>query len=409
MAGAAAPLPPEAFAAGMAAFGPFPPAPRIAVGVSGGPDSLALILLAEAWAHARGGDALALIADHGLRPDSAAEAAGVAAQLAARGIAARVLALRLPAGARLQERARTARLAALADAAAASGRPWLLLGHQRRDQAETLAFRAARGSGAEGLAAIPPLRREGDALLCRPLLDVPPEALEAVCAAAGAAPVRDPSNRDPRFARVRLRAALGPAQEAALAAAAEAAAARRAAREAAVAARLAEAATWHAAGAVRLDAPALGRDTVAQAALARLVAVVSGAAAAPSPAAVARLLAAGQGSLSGAVWRGRWLLREAALCATPVAARPGERWDGRWRLEGPGDPAAEIGALGPAPALRALAPGLPAAALAALPAVRRGGALVAVPPLGWPDAASAARFALRFDPRLPVDRGFSTS
>jgi tRNA(Ile)-lysidine synthase len=407
MAGAAAPLPPEAFAARMAAFGPLPPAPRIAVGVSGGPDSLALILLADAWARARGGDALALVADHGLRPESAAEAAGVAALLAGRGIAARVLALRLAGGAGLQERARAARLAALAEAAAAEGRPWLLLGHHRRDQAETLAFRAARGSGAEGLAGIPPLRREGGVLLCRPLLGVPPGALEAVCAAAGVLPVRDPSNRDPRFARVRLRAALAPSQEAALAASAAAAAGRRAALEAAVAARLASAVLWHPAGAVRLDAAALGRDATARAALARLVALVSGAASPPAPASVARLLEAGRGSLSGALWRGRWLLREVAACAPPVAARQGVLWDGRWRLEGPGEPEAELGALGPAPALRGLAPGLPAKALAALPAVRRAGALVAVPPLGWPDAAAAARFALRFAPRLPVERGFS--
>jgi tRNA(Ile)-lysidine synthase len=403
--GAAAPR--AAFAAAMAAFGPFPAAPRLAAGVSGGPDSLALVLLADAWARERGGDVLALIADHGLRPESAAEAECVAAGLAARGIAARVLRLRLAPGPRLQERARAARLPALAEAAAAAGRPWLLLGHQRADQAETIAFRAARGSGAEGLAGMPPLRREGGVLLCRPLLGIPRAALETVCAEAGLVPLRDPSNRDPRFARVRLRAALGPAEEAALAAAAAAAASRRALREAAVAARVAAACAWHPAGALRLEAEALGRDAVARAALARLVAAVSGAASPPSPAAVARLLAAGRGSLSGALWRGRWLLREAALCAPPVPALAGALWDGRWRLEGPGDPEAVIGALGPAPGLRALAPCLPAAAVAALPAVRRGGALVAVPPLGWPEPATAARFALRFAPRLPLERGFS--
>ncbi|MCX7685222.1 MAG: tRNA lysidine(34) synthetase TilS [Acetobacteraceae bacterium] len=400
------PLPPEAFAERMAAFGPFPPAPRIAAAVSGGPDSLALVLLAHSWARARGGDVLALIADHGLRPESGREAEAVAAVLAARGIAARVLRLAVPPGARLQERARAARLAALAEAAAEEGRPWLLLGHQRSDQAETVAFRAARGSGAEGLAGIPPLRREGRVLLCRPLLDVPRPALEAVCAAAGLLPVRDPSNRDARFARARLRAALGPVEEAALAAAAAAAAARRARQEAAMAARLAAAVDWHPAGAARLDRAALGQDAVARAALARLVAAVSGTALPPPPAAVARLLAAGGGSLAGTLWRGRWLFREAALCAAPVPARHGVLWDGRWRLEGPGDPSAEIGALGPAPALRPLARGLPAAALAALPAVRRGGMLVAVPALAWPDPAVSARFALRFSPRLPLDRGF---
>jgi tRNA(Ile)-lysidine synthase len=408
MPAAAAPPSAAGFAARMAPFGPFPPAPRVAVAVSGGPDSLALLLLAEAWARARGGDALALIVDHGLRPESAAEAAGVAALVGARGIAARVLVLGLAVGARVQERARIARHAALAAAAAEAGRAWLLLGHHRRDQAETLAFRAARGSGVEGLAGMPRLRREGVVLACRPLLDVPREALEALCAAAGVVPLRDPSNRDPRFARARLRAALDPAQEAALASAAEAAAARRMLREQAVALRLAAACTWHPAGAVKVDAGLLGRDAVARAALARLVAAVSGSAVPPPPAAVARLLSAGCGSLAGARWGGRWVMREAALTAAPGAALRGLVWDGRWRLEGPGAEEAEIGALGAAPALRHLAPGLPAAALAALPAVRRGGALVAVPPLVWPDAETAGRFVLRFAPRLPLDRGFST-
>jgi tRNA(Ile)-lysidine synthetase-like protein len=247
------------FAAAMAGFGPFPPAPRLAVGVSGGPDSLALLLLADGWARARGGDVLGLVVDHGLRAASAAEAEATASLLARRGVAARVVRLCLPAGPRLQERARTARLSALAEAAAASGRPWLLLGHQREDVAETLAFRAARGSGEEGLAAIPPLRRQGEVLLCRPVLGLPRAALEAVCRQAGLAPLRDPMNRDPRFARARLRAALTEEATAALAAAAAALARRRAEREAAVAARLAAACAWHSAGAVRLDAAALGR------------------------------------------------------------------------------------------------------------------------------------------------------
>lgn len=395
------------FAAAMAGFGPFPPAPRLAVGVSGGPDSLALLLLADGWARARGGDVLGLVVDHGLRAASAAEAEATARLLARRGVAARVVRLCLPTGPRLQERARTARLSALAEAAAASGRPWLLLGHQREDVAETLAFRAARGSGEEGLAAIPPLRRHGEVLLCRPVLGLPRAALEAVCRQAGLAPLRDPMNRDPRFARARLRGALTEEATAALAAAATALARRRAEREAAVAARLAAACAWHSAGAVQLDAAALGRDEVARSALSRLVAAVAGAAAPPAPAAVDRLLAAGGGSLAGALWRGRWLMREPAACAPPVPAIPGARWDGRWYLAGEGDPAAEIGALGPAAGLRGLARGLPAAALATLPAVRKQGVLLAVPPLAWPDAATAARFALHFTPRLPVERGFS--
>ncbi|MGC8476778.1 MAG: ATP-binding protein, partial [Acetobacteraceae bacterium] len=90
-----APLHPAAFAARMERLGPFPPAPRIAVAVSGGADSLALALLARGWARARGGDVLALIADHGLREESAAEAERTRRVLAGQGIAARVLRLGL--------------------------------------------------------------------------------------------------------------------------------------------------------------------------------------------------------------------------------------------------------------------------------------------------------------------------
>ena len=100
----------------MGRLGPFGAKPRIAAGVSGGPHSLALALLADRWARARGGSLLALVADHGLRAESGAEARHVAGTLAGQGIPARILALRLPNGPRLQERARTARLAALADA-----------------------------------------------------------------------------------------------------------------------------------------------------------------------------------------------------------------------------------------------------------------------------------------------------
>ena len=98
----------------MAPLGPFGPAPRLAAGVSGGPHSLALALLADRWARRRGGDVLALVADHGLRPESAAEAAHVHGLLAGCGVAAQVVRLGLATGPSMQERARAARLAALA-------------------------------------------------------------------------------------------------------------------------------------------------------------------------------------------------------------------------------------------------------------------------------------------------------
>ncbi len=128
------------------------------------------------------------------------------------------------------------------------------------------------------------------------------------------------------------------------------------------------------------------------------LAAVAGAAAPPAPAAVDRLLAAGGGSLAGALWRGRWLMRRARRLRPAGSGHTrgvlGRSLAPRRR----GDPAAEIGALGPAPGLRGLARGLPAAALAALPAIRKQGVLLAVPPLAWPDAATAARFACTSPP-----------
>ncbi|MDW8314137.1 MAG: tRNA lysidine(34) synthetase TilS [Rhodovarius sp.] len=373
---------PEAFAARLDGLGP--PPRRVALGVSGGPDSLALALLAEAWAAARGVALVALIADHGLRPGSGAEAEGVARLLSARGMEVRLLRLAIPPGAALQERAREARHAALLAACAEAGAPWLLLGHQRADQAETLLMRAETGSGPLGLAGMPFLRAAPQALLIRPLLDVAPAVLAALCAAAGVIPLADPANRDPRFRRARLRSALGdPGGEgpriAALTDAAAALGRRRAVTEAALAARLAACARIHPGGAVRIDRAALGRDRLAVLLLGRLIRAVGGSPHAPATEATARLLEAGQGTLGGAWWRpDGWLLREPTACAPPVPAEAGAVWDGRFVL-GSGWAGCLVGAAGPGlPRPR----GIPAALAAGLPALWRGGRRLAVPHLG---------------------------
>ena len=393
----------------MAPLGPFGAAPRIAAGVSGGPHSLALALLADAWARDRGGDLLALVADHGLRPESGAEAEGVAALLAAHGIAARVLRLGLGGGPGMQARARAARMAALGAAAAGAGRPWLLLGQHRGDQAETVLFRALRGSGPAGLAGMAAAREAGAVLVLRPLLGVAPAVLERVVAAAGLLPVRDPSNADPRFARVRLRAALAdPGGEgagiAALAAAAAAFAARRARAEAAVAARLAAAAEIRPEGFAWIDPVALGRDGVAAAALAGRAGLVGGGGLAPALARALGLRAAGAGTLGGAWLRpgagGRWLLaRDPGSVAPPVAARAGACWDRRFRLVGPGRAGWQVGALGAdAAGLRGRS-ALPSAVLRALPGIRDpNGALAAVPLLDYPSREECRPFAMLFAP-----------
>ncbi len=194
------------FAGLMRPLGPFEPAPVLAVGVSGGADSMALALLARGWARARGGDVLALVADHGLRAESGAEAELTRRRLAAQGIGARVLRLGLRPGPRLAERARVARLTALEAAAAERGILHLLLAHHAGDQAETVLMRLLRGSGPDGLAGMAALRETQHLRILRPLLTVPPGRLRALLAGAGVAWVEDPSNQDRRSLRARLRA-----------------------------------------------------------------------------------------------------------------------------------------------------------------------------------------------------------
>jgi tRNA(Ile)-lysidine synthase len=386
------------FASLMAPLGPFGPAPKLVAGVSGGPHSLALALLAADWARHRGGVMIAAICDHGLREESAAEAAGVAATVRQRGIGSRVLALSVGRGPGLQERARAARLSALLGVCAAEGAPWLLLGHHRGDQAETVLLRALAGSGGAGLAGIPRLRATPEALVLRPLLDLTPERLEATVAAAGLLPLRDPSNADPRFTRVRLRPVAAGA-EAVLAEAAARLGARRAATEAAVAARIAAAARLHPWGFARIDLPSLGRDAVARAALRALLRTVSGRPYPPPEEGVAALLARGEGTLAGAVLRRDGLLaREAAAVAPDIPAREGALWDGRFRLLGPGGESCRIGALGAAAARLPRPAWLPAAVARTLPAIRREMMLVAVPALSYPDANVADRYRMRFAP-----------
>ena len=394
----------------MAPLGPFGAVPRLAVAVSGGPHSLALALLARDWVAARGGSVLALVADHGLRPESGAEADHVMALLAKVGVEAECLRLGLPGGARLQERARTARLATLTQAAARHGSPWLLLGHHRGDQAETLAFRALRGSGAVGLAAMAALRAAPECLILRPLLGLAPARLEAVVAAAGLSPVRDPSNDNPRFARIRLRQALGdPGGEGegvrALAEAAQAFAHRRTQQEAALLARLAAAAEIRPEAYAWVDLKALGDDALGVVALARLLGLIGGAAWPVPIEPTAALMARGGGSLAGAWVRpgagGRWLVaRDPGLIAPAQPLQPPFLWDGRFLVAGPGRPGWTCGALGAAAADFRAGTSIPLPALRALPALwDEKGKLAVLPGLIYASPAEAAAWRITFAPR----------
>lgn len=202
------PLDAAAFARLMAPFEPFEHTPVLAVAVSGGRDSLALALLAHEWARSRAGKIVGLIVDHGLRAESPTEAAATREVLERNGCEAAIL---LWSGAkprsRLQEAARAARYRLLREECRRRGILHLLLGHHADDQAETVAMRAARQSGPDGLAGMAALVEQPEVRLLRPLLPVPRTRLTATLVARGVAWIDDPSNSDPRFERARLRMA----------------------------------------------------------------------------------------------------------------------------------------------------------------------------------------------------------
>lgn len=208
----AAPLDDAAFAALMAPLGPFEAAPFLAAAISGGSDSMALALLAHRWAACRGGRLLALTVDHGLRPDSGAEAIRVGETLAAMGIAQRILPWtgEKPASG-IQQAARNARYRLLEQACAETGILHLLVAHQADDQAETVLLRHQRGSGAAGLAGMSAIRERRAVRVLRPLLAVGRERLRATLCQAGIAWVDDPSNDNPAFARTLARRSLAAA------------------------------------------------------------------------------------------------------------------------------------------------------------------------------------------------------
>ncbi|NVO17634.1 MAG: tRNA lysidine(34) synthetase TilS [Rhodoplanes sp.] len=265
--GAVAPLG-EAEAAAL--FSDLVALPALLLAVSGGPDSTALLILAARWRAGlfAGPRLIAATVDHGLRPEGAAEAAVVRKLAGGLGLPHHTLRWtgKKPA-AGLQEAARAARYGLLAQAAREAGARHVLTAHTRDDQAETVLFRLARGSGLSGLAgmarvaAVPlSLRKEdpptpdpfgaqvraqpfadanggrgaealwlpsprersswrggvgggGQAtnevlLLVRPFLDIPKTRLIATLAVAGIPFADDPSNRDSRFTRARLRTLL---------------------------------------------------------------------------------------------------------------------------------------------------------------------------------------------------------
>ena len=419
----ALPIDEAAFASAMAAFAPFEPQPLIAVGVSGGPDSLALTLLLNDWARSRGGAVLALTVDHGLRPEAAAEARQVGEWLAARGIDHEILTWtgdKPDSG--IQAAARQARYALLTEACAARGILHLAVAHHADDQAETILFRQDRGSGADGLAGMSACRSLGAVRLIRPLLAWPKNRLIATCTEFGQLYIEDPSNRSPDYARpgLRQRLASAPGLRAVLLETALKAGETRHQLGKTVASILGRTATFGPAGVLYLDRAAFAQTAPKprRAALAAILRTVGGGAFAPDEPSVARLDEILQtqdfrgANLAGCLvrpWRGAILIcREVARAAPPVRLVSGVRkhWDGRFELHQTIDTdekltVSVLGAKGWAALPSPVKSTYSASAGAGLPAVRRGDRVVCVPVIGWSETGAPA-IACRLSPLWPL-------
>lgn len=319
--------------------------PALGLAVSGGGDSTALMHLAADWAADRGTRLLAVTVDHGLRPESAAEAEGAARAAQALGIAHTTLRWDSRAArGNLAAAARDARLALIGAWAREAGLPAVALGHTQDDLAETLLMRLGRGAGIDGLAAMRARREAAGMVWLRPLLNLGRQQLRDFLRARGAGWIDDPTNDDQRLDRARIRAAiaslgLDPAR---LADSARHLASVRAALTQ-IAAAATRDATMDAGGALHLprapfdDAPREVRRIILGAALT----TVTGPGYPPRRDAMGLALdalQAGRGASLGGVLiapRGDHLTlaREPAAAARAALLTDAGVWDGRWRIE----------------------------------------------------------------------------
>ena len=178
----------------------------VLVAVSGGADSVALLHLLLTLAPELSLRLHVLHVDHGLRPDSDRDAAFVRRIAERLGVPADVARVTVPAGGSLEAAARAERYAALGAHARRLGAQRIAVGHTVDDQAETVLMRMLAGAGVRGLAGIPAVRGR----VIRPLIETRRADLVAFLESAGLSWIEDPSNRDPRFLRNRIRHELLP-------------------------------------------------------------------------------------------------------------------------------------------------------------------------------------------------------
>lgn len=386
-------------------FQPSPPE-TLGVAVSGGSDSLGLLVVLHDWMKDDGPALHAVTVDHGLRAESAAEAAYVGEVCARLGVPHTVLHWQEWDGqGNLPDQARRARYTLMAEWAETGEISDIAVAHTADDQAETFLMRLAREAGIDGLSAMADRWIQGAVTFCRPVLGITRAELRTVLQERGIEWVDDPTNADERYDRVRARKALAGLADMGITAEGLSNVAHHMAG-------MRDTLYWYVklaarnivglqAGDILMDRtgfeslpPEVGRRLLQEA-----LKWVGGAEYGPRGRALNLMMEAvaeGTGmTLHGCqmtVESGLLRLAREAEAVARLRSGTGETWDRRWRLEGPETKSAEIGALGEAglkqcPDWRES--GLPAASLRASPAVWQGDELLAAPLAGLSNGWSA--------------------
>ncbi|WP_424832840.1 tRNA lysidine(34) synthetase TilS [Ruegeria sp.] len=375
---------------------------RLGVAVSGGSDSTALMRLLGDIARAEGIELFAATVDHGLRPESVAEAASVAAQADRWGIPHETLKWTgWDKTGNLQDAARRARYELLIDWANQMGLKAIALGHTADDQAETVLMRMARAAGVSGLSAMASMRREHNVSLLRPMLSIPRERLRKYLRSENIRWIDDPSNQDQRFDRIKARAALSQLAPLGITADTLSRVAENLAQAREALAHYAQESAMRVVQAkdaglcIDQDAYSALPMEIRRRILAAAAVWIAGGGYSPRHRAVEQAMNAilnGQtttigGCLLYAEGKKTWISRELNTIAHQTA-RPGEIWDKRWILTGPRSPNAQIRALGEDGILQVedwRSTGVPRAVLVSTPAVWSENMLIAAPIAGFPN------------------------
>ncbi|WP_370631214.1 tRNA lysidine(34) synthetase TilS [Mameliella sp. CS4] len=371
---------------------------EIGLAVSGGGDSMAMLTLAHNWTRVWGVRLRVVTVDHGLRPESADEAAMVAGECATLGWPHTTLRWHWDGAGNKMDAARRGRLALIDEWRGALSH--VLMAHTRDDVAETFLMRLARGSGVDGLAAMSARREVGGMQVLRPCLDMGRAELRHYLTVLRTPWAEDPSNEDPAYGRVRMRRLLSELQAEGLGSDTLADTAARL-RDDRVALAMRAATIWDAVGMqTGWGGLMLAPDWYEQVEtatqrrlLSAMLRFVSGAEYAPRAEALEglrdRLVSGGSGTLHGCEvihHRGRVLMfREAAAVAEGGVIAPGIAWDGRWQVAAPGYAGCTIRALGEdgwRQVTEKPPGGPPFRAALSLPSIWRGDSLLACDALG---------------------------